>query len=272
MRDNRNNYLSEFEQEFEFNDESMRDYAENEIDSSESDYEFSDEYELEGENDTELESEVVDSESESWGDEYDSRESEFEERLYAALSGEFEDSFEMEQEIDRVLYEMEVEYFWKAAKGLWNKHKKKIMGVAGKFLPQGTLQSLAKLAGGDLRSLLKSDLFKKGLSLAANTFAPGVGGVVAGRLLSGETPAANDVRAQAQQAVQTARAAYQNMARQMTGLRPGNLNSQIAQMSRQALTAARQNRSAYRGKRKRVIQTSPGSIVVVRPDRVIIYS
>lgn len=289
------NYLSEFEQEFEFDDLSseysdesdMSGEFEFENDSSnesndefESDdeYELSDEYELNDESESddeyELESEYEDAESENYLQEYGSPDQEFEDRIYSALNGEYESSFEMEQEIDRVLHEMEVEYFWKSAKRFWNKHKKRIMPFAKHLIPGGTLASLAKYAGADVRGLLK-----KGVTMAANAYLPGVGGMIAGKLLNSETPNIRDARTQARQTVRVSKDAFRNMARLVPNLRPGNIPNQISRFSRQALTMA-QNRNAgykrrhsgYKGRAKRVIRRNPGSIVVVKSDRIIIYS
>lgn len=253
------------EGEFELADEEFEDMN-NEFENVEGEFEM--EAETDYEDDHEFEE--PDRESRQWLGE--SNDYEYEDRIYAALSGEYESSYEMEQELDRVLYEMEMDYFWKSAKKLWKKHKNKILGAAKGFLPAGTLQTLAKVAGGDIRSLLKSDLLKKGLSMAANAVAPGVGGVIAGQLLDSEVGGANNVRNQAAQFVQTAKNAYQNMAKYIPHLKPGNIPQQISTLSRQAFNNAVQRQNSYRGKKRRVIQTAPGSIVVVKPGRIIIYS
>ncbi len=277
-----NDYLSEFEREFEVDNfsseydgennmsEEVEDELENDLSNesneefdSNSEFEMSDEYELDSEQD---------SESENYLQESSSPDQEFEDRIYSALAGEHESSFEMEQEIDRVLHEMEVEYFWKAAKNLWNKHKNKIMPFAKHLIPGGTLASLVKFAGGDLRSLLKSDLIKKGLSMAANVAMPGVGGAIASGLLNSETPNLNNPRAQARNAVQTAKVAYGNLVNAIPNVRPGNLPNQIRPVTYQAFAMAKKKTSSYKGKKKRIIPIKPGSIVVVRRDRVTIYS
>lgn len=285
-----NDYLSEFEQEFEVNDFSSE--YEDELDSSEEyedDFsgEYSDEYELsddresndDSEYEFEFEAEQDDSEMENYLQEYGSDDREYEDRLYAALSGEYENSFEMEQEVDRVLYEMQKDYFFKGLTNFVKKKSgifKKLSGIAKQFIPGGTLASLAKFAGGDLRNLLKSDLLKKGLTMAANAALPGVGGAVAGALLNKETAnvSGDAARAQAQQAVNVAKDAYQNMAKMLPNLRPGNVSGQINRFSRQALAAARGKHAGRFGggrKAKQVIQIRPGATVVVKRDRVIIY-
>ena len=284
---NDKDYLSEFEREFELNDFSSEyggetnvseEFEEDEFEndfSNESDDEFEnqDEYELndeyESNDEYEFQDEQSDSEFENYLQESNSPDQEFEDRIYSALSGEYESSFEMEQEIDRVLHEMEVEYFWKSAKKFWNKHKKKLMPLAKNLIPGGTLASLAKFAGGDVRGLLK-----KGLTMAANTYLPGVGGVIAGKLLNNETPV-NDARAQAAQLVQVAKNTYQNTARLIPNLRPGNIPQQISRLSQQGLRMAKaqhRNSRSYKGKNKKVIRINANSVVVVKPDRVIIYS
>lgn len=254
--------------EFELNDEEITDFEE-EFENPDEEFEMDNEADFE-----DMEAEVEESELEQrdWLSESPSPDQEYEDRIYAALSGEYESSYEMEQEIDRVLYEMEMDYFWKSAKKLWNKHKKKIVGAAKGFLPTGTLQSIAKIAGGDIRGLLKSDLLKKGLSLAANAVAPGIGGTVAGALLNSETPSGNGLRTQASQFVQTAKNAYQNMARNIPQLKSGNIPAQIRSFSRQSFNSALQHNHRFKGKKKQVIPTPAGSFVVVKPGRVIIYS
>jgi hypothetical protein len=266
FNDSSSNELEERDNEFELADQELGD-VQNEYENIEGEFE-SDDRELEDNN---YEYANTDSESSDWlNNEYDGSEREYEDRIYAALSGEYESSYEMEQEIDKVLYEMEMDYFFnpfKKLKGLKNLAKK----IAG------NLQSLAKLAGIDVRSLLKNDWVKKGLSLAANAVAPGVGGAIASGLLNSgllnnEMPSANNLRQQAKQAVQVAKSAYQNMAGLMPTLRSGNIPDQLKRFSRMAFDNAKRKHSIYRGKRKQVIATAPGSIVVVRPDKVVIYS
>jgi len=269
MNDFQNNYLSELEQEFDFNNEDI-------VNETADEFELEDEmdaYEMTDESELDSESEFDQEESENWLNEYGGSENEFEEKLYAALSGEHESNYEMEQAIDQVLHEMEQEYFWGAAKKLWKKHKGKLMGIAGKYLPKGTLQALGSLAGGDVRGLLKSDLFKKGLSFAANAVAPGVGGMVAGKILNNEAATDANARTQASKAVQMAKTAYQDMAQRIPGLQPGNVQAQIRNMSVQSLAAAKSRHQSFRkGKKKRVVLTEMNAVVVVHPGKVIIYS
>lgn len=281
---NEKDYLSEFEREFELNDYSSEyDGEMNTSDEFENDFssESNDEYELESEfesNDQyELNDEFeYDSDSENYLQEYDSRDQEFEDRLYAALSGEHESSFEMEQEIDRVLHEMEKDYFFGKIGKFIKKHSGtigRLTNIAKQFIPGANLASLTKLAGGTLRGLLKNDLIRKGLTMAANGYLPGVGGMVAGKLLNSETPTADQARTQAANAVQVAKTAYQNLAQMLPGLRPGNVPAQINQFSRRAITTARGRLTRdHRRRRKQVIQVSSNSVVVVKPGRVIIYS
>ena len=293
---NDKDYLSEFEREFELNDfsseydgemntsEEFEDEFENNFSNESNDeLETNDEYELDNEYESndeyEFEDEQPDSESGNYLQESNSPDQEFEDRIYSALNGEYESSFEMEQEIDRVLYEMQRDHFF----GGLSKFLKKKVGSLGKltaiakqFIPGGTLASLAKFAGVDLRNLLKSDLFKKGLAMAANVYMPGVGGAIAGKLLNSETPTnANQIRAHARQTVRVAKDAYRNMVPLMiNNLRPGNIPNQISRFSQQALTMAKTKHRDHRGKTKQVIRITRNSIVVVRrnPYRVIIYS
>jgi hypothetical protein len=273
-----NEGLADLESEFEFemDTESGDQYesienefeADDEFEDMQNEYETDNEFEADDEyNDSEHES---DNEFESWNDEYGLKDNEYEDRIYAALNGEHESSFEMEREIDSVLHEMEIDYFFNPFKKL-KQYKNKILNAAKGFLPAGTLQTLAKLAGGDLRSLLKSDLFKKGLSFAANAVAPGIGGTIASGLLNSEMPGAGDARSQAKQAVQVAKTAFKNMAGLMPSLQPGNIPKQIQSFSRQALSSALKKHAMYKGKRRRTIMLRQGSIVVVKPGKVHIY-
>ncbi len=282
---NEKDYLSEFEREFELNDYSSEYDGETDT-SDELEHDFSsetnDEYELDGEYESgdayELDNEFEygsDSEYENYLQEYDSRDREFEDRLYAALSGEHESSFEMEQEIDRVLHEMEKDYFFGKIGKFIKKHSGtigKLTKVAQNFIPGANLAGLAKYAGSHLRGVLKNDLIRKALSTAANAYLPGVGGAVVGGLLNREAPAADQTRAQAAEAVKVAKDAYQNMAQALPGLRPGDVPNQIRRLSRQALAAAKGRHSRQRGRAKKVIRTGANSVVVVKPGRVIIYS
>lgn len=269
--DSSSNELEERDNEFEFEDQELE-HVQNEYESIESEFE-TDDLEME---DSNYEYENADNESGNWlNSEYDGRENEYENRIYAALSGEYESSYEMEQEIDNVLRDMEIEYFWnpiKKAKSFLKKHKDKILKAAGSFLPAGTLQNIVKLAGGDLRGLLKSDLFKKGLSFAANAVAPGVGGALASGLLNSEVGSVNNARTQAKQAVNVAKSAFQNMTQLLPSLQKGNIPKQISSFSKQALSGAMQRHSPYKGRTKKTVLIPPGSIVVVKQDRVNIYS
>jgi len=297
-------YLSEFEREFELDNfsseyeggmnmsEEFEDELENDFSNEsneelethdeyelDNEYESDNEYELDSEYESndeyEFEDEQQDSESENYLQEYNSRDQEFEHRIYSALSGEYENSFEMEQEIDRVLYEMEKDYFFGGLKKFIKKKAGSLgnlTGIAKHFFPGGTLASLAKYAGVDVRNLLKSNMFKKLLATGANFAMPGVGGAIAGKLLNSETPNANNARAHARQTVRVAKDAYRNMAGLMPNLRRGNIPKQISQFSRQALTMAQKKHSGYRGRTKKVIRINSNSIVVVKSGRVIIYS
>jgi hypothetical protein len=272
LEDNTNSEFEETNNEFELADQEFEDIQNEQENYENIEGEFEEEFENPEQEFEDTSNAYSNNESRNWLGEDSSLDKEYEDRIYTALSGEYENSFEMEQEIDRVLYEMEMDYFWGSAKKLWNKQKKKLLGVAKNFVPGGTLLNLAKLAGGDLRGILKSDLFKKGLSLAANAVAPGVGGAIAGSLLDNETPVVNNLGGQAKQAVQIAKSAYKNMAGLIPSLQPGNIPQQLRRFSSQALMGAKKRQNIFMGKKKQVIPIATGSIVVVRPNKVIIYS
>lgn len=274
------NYLNEFEQEFELDSESAgsndQEWA-NDNHEQDQEWEFEDDREQDQESDYEDDREFEnefewgsDSEADNqeWGGGY-SPDREYENRLFEALNGDHENAFELEQNVDRVLYEMEMDYFWKPLKRLWNKHKGKIFSLAKKYIPgAGVLDTIQKLAGGDLRGFLKGAVLQ-----GAGALIPG-GSIIANALSNQETPLANGVsRAQVRQTVQTVKTAFQNQLRGVTKLQPGaDLKSQVRQLSRQSMSAAiRQHGSPFKGTHRRVIRLRPGSIVSVHPDRIIIH-
>jgi len=260
------NYLNEFEQEFELDNGSadeMTNY-EAEFSNNDQEWEFEEDHEQDGEFEFEEDHEYEEDREWLGG----SRDNEFESRLYEALNGDHEDAFEMEQNVDRVLYEMEMDYFWKPLKSLWNKHKGKIFNLAKKYIPgSGILNTVQKLAGGDIRGFLKNAIIQ-----GAGAFVPG-GSIIANALTNQETPAGGNVnRQQVRQMVDMAKTAYQNQLRGVTNLNPrGDLKSQIRQLTRQSLASAvRHHGSPFKGMDRQVIRLRPGSVVTVHPDRIII--
>ncbi len=263
------NYLNEFEQEFEL-DRGSGETNDFEFENEDQEWEFEDDNEQdeEFESDNEFENDNEwENDDHEWGG-GGSPEREYENRLYEALNGDHESAFEMEQSVDRVLYEMEMDYFWKPLKNLWNKHKGKIFKLAKKYIPgSGILSTVQKLAGGDIRGFLKNAVIQ-----GAGAMIPG-GSIIANALTNQEAPvSAGATRPQVRQMVDMAKTAFQNQLRGVTGLRPGaDLKNQIRQLSKQSMAnAMRQHGSPYKGMNRQVIPLRPGSIVSVHPDKIII--
>lgn len=271
-------YLSEFEQEFELDSEleledsmDSNEYADNEWESDE-EQEYESEYESEYE--VEEEYEYDDSESEAWN--Y-SPEQEYENRLYEVLTSGMNNEFEMEQEIDRVLYEMEQDFFWKKLKKMGTKFLKSAGGKMIKKLAQkspfGTaLGALSKVARGDIKGAFKGVL-NNGLLKHAVGFLPGgslvsKGMDIAGKYMNNETPAIS--KAQVGQAVQLAKSAYGQLANDMARVNhPEQLKSLGKAAVRKAMGGMRP--SPMRGKNKTRIPLEPGSVVTVHPTHINIW-
>jgi hypothetical protein len=259
------NYLSEFEQEFELDD-----YA-----NPAREAEFEMEEDLAAETDEEFE---MYGDQEAGAEDHEDMlyehgfSGDYEQRLYNALNNEYESNYEMEQAVDGILYEMEIEYFWKPFKKVWNKYKGTIGKAVKNFVPGDALKALSSLAGGDLRGLLKNDLVKRGLSMAANAVAPGMGGMVAGALLNREAESFGSLRNKAAGYVNMARNAYQTLAANMPRLKPGDIPGQLSALSKMALGKAQQaiGGGEQVAGNKRIIALPPGARVIVSANKVII--
>lgn len=264
-------YLSEFEQEFESDDA----YSENAYESDneaewENDDESDDSYETPEEEAFELDSN--DQEYENWEDDNDerSREREFEDRLYSALRGDSDNEFEMEMEVERVLHEMEQDYFFGALKKLARKHGPGLLKKIAGSTPWGmAVKAISKHGRGFIRKALNSDLLK-----TAASFVPGAGPLIskgmdiAGKVMNSEAP--NPVsRADVRQAVQVGKQAYQNLAHSLVTMRDPKALPGLGKHALQQ--AVRTHGSAYKNKKKTEIPLRPGSIVSVHSDKVIIW-
>lgn len=278
MKNTTNNYLSEFEQEFELDDS-----TEMEWESDDSEYEYEDDSEYEYDNvDSEYESDDREWESDAY--EYEpaqesgysngyGRDREFEARLYEALNTHRDNEFEAEMEVERVLHEMEQEYFFGALKNLAKKHGGGLLKRVVGGDPMGLASKLfSKKSRGFLRGLLKNKWVQK-----AASFIPGAGPIVSqamdvvGRLGDSEAPgmvSRKDIR----ETVQTAKTAYQNLAKNLTQLRPGSTPEQLAKRVPVIYKQAVQRHSNAAGKKRQIIPRAPGSTVVVYPDKIILYS
>lgn len=271
-----NDYLSEFEQEFESDDY----VSENEH----SDYlsEFNDEeFELEDLEENEWETDDADSEYEY--EEYEaeawehSPEQEYENRLYGVLHSGMNNEFEMDQEVDRILHEMEQDFFFGKLKRMGRKFLNSAGGQLAKKLARNSpwgvaLGALSKVARGDIKGAIKGVVNNDLLRHAAG-FLPGgslisKGMDVAGALADNETPGIS--RAQARQAVQFAKSAYGHLANNMPRARSiehlRGLGKAAVRKAREELRA-----NSTKGKKKTRIPLDPGSIVTVHPTHINIW-
>ena len=272
---NGNNYLNEFEQEFELDDEMDQ--------GNPSDYharEYNEELEdgLDGEGNDELEMEA-DDEFESDDHEFEAwdaqggynRNREYESRLYEVLNSGYDNEFEMEQEINRVLHEMEQDYFFGSI-GKWIKKRGGgiLKTVAGNTPLGAAVKAISAPLRGRIRGLLKNKLFQ-----TAASFIPGAGPIVSKAMdvignLDSETPAGVS-RNQVRQVVQVGRKAYQNLADDLSRARD---QRQLQQAGKTAWNrAVRDHRStgadtASAGRQQRLIRIRPGSQVVVSPTYI----
>jgi hypothetical protein len=224
MKNYQNNYLSEFEQEFELDSETFE--GSNEFESSndafemgaesESDNEFENDFETsennylnEFEADNEFEN---DNEFEQDNEFEASTEGEFEARLYELYSNETDNEFEFENAYNEIMHEMEREYFWGGLK----KWAKKGLSAGLKILPinEKYKKMIAGLAKGQLPSL--TSLIKT-LGPKAAQFIPGIGpilstamGAMAGS--NAEIGGVNAAKQAAKNTVALAKNTYSNFA------------------------------------------------------------
>lgn len=251
MKNYQNNYLSEFEQEFELDSESTDSYNEfetvnDEFESegeyetfdSEGDFESNDEnnYLSEFETDNEFE---VDNEFE------DTPEGRFEARLYELFTNNYESDFEFENDFNEIMHEMERDYFWG---GL----KKKLGGLAKKGLSAG-LKALPiedkwkKMIGGLAKGQLPSmSSLIKTLGPKLAQFIPGVGPIAStamGAMMNSEVSPQNQAKQAAQNTVALAKQTYSNFANGLANkVAPSNninqLRGQVQNVAQNAIKSA----------------------------------
>lgn len=152
-----------------------------ELEIKDEELEFREERELEREFEKDEEMEAIEEkevheelEYEEPGDrEFEAKIQEYTEKLYELTEREFESELELDTEVDRVLYEMERDFFFK---GLWKKIKqggkqliKAGVGLAKNLPIMQVVKGVTSLARGNLKGLLKP-LMKTALG-----FIPGVG-------------------------------------------------------------------------------------------------
>ena len=275
-------YLSEFEQEFELdyslsaNEQSdfMGEFDENEFElenSEDSHASLKNEWELEEE---EYEYDDADADAEAW--EYPP-EQEYENRLYNVLNSRMDNEFEMDQEVDRILNEMEQDFFFKKLKSIG---KQFLNSAGGQFVkkiaknsPLGTaIGALSKVARGDIKGVIKA-VVNNGLLKHAAGFLPGgslisKGMDIVSKLENNQIPGIS--RDQLGRAVQFAKSAYGHLANEMPQVRSVE---HLRSMGKVAIKKAREELSSnpMRGKKKTRIPLEEGSIVTVHPTHINIW-
>ncbi len=219
MKSYENNYLSEFEQEFELDSEAY-DGGSNEFESTQDEFELGadSEFDNEFEQDSEFENDN------EFDGEYNSLGNQYEAQLYELFSNEFESEFEFENQFNGIMHEMERDYFW----GTLKKFAKKGLSAGMKFLPIGEKykKMIADLAKGHLpsiRSLIKT------LGPKAASFIPGVGPIVSsamGAMMKADSEIAsqNSAMKAAKSTVEMAKNAYTGFA---NGIASGVLGKSI---------------------------------------------
>ncbi len=275
--------LSEFEREFELDDEfentsgygGFADEAEDVDSEAEYEEEEGEDGEYDEEEDGEYREEEEDGENEYEMESWDNpNEQAYANRLYEAMTNGADNEFEMEQTIDGVLYEMEQDFFFKRFKRLGKKFLQTTGGKLLKKIARNTpfgiaAQALSKVARGDIKGALKgvlnNDLVKNAVTMFPGGGAIAKGMDVANRLLEGETPGVS--MANAQRAVQLAKGSYNHLAKNMAQMT--NVN-QLRDMGKIAVKKAADDMKNHRkGMRRTQIPLKPGAIVTVHAGKFI---
>lgn len=267
-----NDYLSEFEREFE-SDDAFSEASFESDDSEEGNSEWAssedseDAYEMSDDNEFESDDQAYEDWSDSNGER--AREREFEDRLYQALNSGVDNEFELEMELNRVLHEMEQDYFFGSFKRLINKHGPGVLKKIAGSAPFGkAMKAISKHGRGLIRRAMDSQLLK-----SAAQFIPGAGPVIskgmdiAGQMMNSEVAGVS--RAQVQQAVQVGKQAYQNLAGDLVKMRDPNTLPDLGKQALQRAVATHGNQ--FKGKKKTVFPLRIGSIVTVHPHQVVIW-
>lgn len=290
-------YLNEFEREFEADDISteFESYDEREVydNEYENEFETDDEYETDDEFENDEETDDRAFENDDISNEFESDEElednyetdtdrEYADKLYEIMTADHESEFEFEQQLNEFMHEVERDYFfkklWKGVKNIGRSSVfKKIAGFIKKGLPLG---DMLKLITKDPRAFIRS--FGKKLALmGANFVAPGSGAVL-GSVLNqelGKRP--TFTRKDAKRVVSVMKKSYDNLGAGLNRLQdPRNLahvQSQVKQIGKMAVRRAIQNPTRGVGTigasvSRRTILLKPGSSVVIahNPYRIII--
>jgi hypothetical protein len=283
MRDFQNNDQSEFEREFEFEDEITDTLNEYEGDASEFELE-NDEYELENELNSDNEyNDEFGSENEAdylseFEDEYElenefenTPDGRFERQLYEVFTNNYENEFEFENAFNEVMHGVQQEYFFnlKSLKKIGRKLAP-VAKLALKTMPGGSnLLNAVKQITKDPRGLLKTLAMKFGPQ-ALNAIVPGAG-VALGAVLNSEMDDA--ARQAAKDTLALARESYANFADEIsktnfTGSLPAvkaQLNTMAKNSFKRAYNTVRlgSRRSRYRKVNRKVEDKRNGMYKIV---------
>ncbi|WP_347157544.1 hypothetical protein [Pontibacter chitinilyticus] len=245
MQDFLNSDTSEFEREFEFEDEAITASDEFELGDEELG-ENGDSYELEDalgndeeygdgfgpETEADYLSEFEADGEPAFGSEQEfenTTEGNFERRLYEIFSHSYENEYEFENDFNQVMHEVQRDYFWNSLKR-WGRKLAPVAKLALRAIPGGgTLTNAIRQITRDPRGLLKTLVMKFGPQ-ALNAVIPGAG-VALGALMSNrETDDA--ARQAARDTVALAREAYTNFADEISRTNfPTNIAGAKAQLN-----------------------------------------
>lgn len=247
MKNYQNDYLSEFEREFEISDESNEFESENDEFESEGDGEY--DSESEAENDFESEGDYLSEfESDSEYEFENTPEGQYEARLYEIFSNNYENEFEFENDLNQVMHELERDFFFKKWKNkitsFANKNPwvKKLANKALNAIPGGAGDMIRKGLK-DPRGFLKTMAMKYGPQIA-NMYVPGSGVALKAMMGSNEMEEGDYARQAARDTVALAQEAYTNFAQELNQI---NLSRDASQAKSQLNQAAQNSfKKAYR--------------------------
>ncbi len=287
MRDYSINYQSEFEREFDT--ETLDSEFEDTEFELENDSEYSEEMEFEDESDSESDylnefesdNEFEENEYEDNSYEFDygsSREREFENRLYRALTANHDNEFEADQAINRVFYELEQDFFFNKLKKYGKNFLKtkggQLLKKVAKNSPWGiAVEGLTKMARGDIKGALKgvlnNDLIKQAISFAPGGATITKGMDIANKLMQNEASDVSKAKAKAEKTVQLANGSYKHLAKNLANMSDPR---QLQTMGKDAVKKAMADMDAHRkGMQKTKIPLKAGSIVSVHGTYVNIW-
>ena len=244
MKGYQTNYLSEFEQAFEMDDESANNANEFELVDTESDvegeWETNNEFESEGEPDMEGETDYLsefetDDEFEPDNEFENTPEGRYEARLYEIFTNNYENEFEFENDFNQVMHEVERDFFWGKLKK-WGKKLAPLAKSALSVVPGGgNLMSIFKQLTKDPRGLLKTLAMKFGPQ-ALNALVPGAGVALGAVLGNNEVDTGDAARQAARDTVALAKEAYTNFADEISRT---NFSRSVPQATQQLNQAAK---------------------------------